>query len=156
MSSSPWKNYCTFQQIYRPSAPTNLFSRATTGQSQRTETHMYEYLHTHLWQFPGCTSVMLRLVVPYLSTEIMMTVLNPKIRKTLVSRVQINKQFRISHYTHHWCGTTHPCHRVPNMTLIHHKSSVISDRCKVVLNNCHPCKVSHFLSQLTIRQLFVI
>jgi hypothetical protein len=70
MSSSPWKNYCTFQQIYRPSAPTNSSSRATTGQSQRTETHTY--LHTHLWQFPGCTSATLRLVLPYLSTKTMM------------------------------------------------------------------------------------
>jgi hypothetical protein len=156
MSSSPWKNCCTFQQIYRPSAPKNLSSRATTGQSQWTETHTYKYLHTHLWQFPGCTSVTLRLVVPYLFTEIVMTVLNRKIRTKLVSRVQINKQFRISHYTHHWCGTTHPCHGVPNMTLIHQKSLVISDRCKVVPNNFHRWKVSHFLSQLTIRRLFAI
>ena len=124
------ENYHTVQQIYRPSAPTNLSSSATTGQSHRTETHTY--LHTYLWQFPGCTSVTLRLVVPYLSTKIMMTVINPKLRTKLFSRLLINKQFRISHYTHHCCATAHPCHGLSDMPLIHQKSSVISDRCKVV------------------------
>jgi hypothetical protein len=116
--SSPWKNYCTFQQIYRPSTPTNLSSRATTRRSQRTLSHVY--IHTHLWQFLGCTSVTLRLVVPYLSTQLMMTVLNPKIRTKLVTRLQFNKQFVFRTIL---IIDVVPliCHGLSNMTLIWHQ-----------------------------------
>jgi hypothetical protein len=51
--------------------------------------------------------------------KIIMTVLNPIIRTKLFSCVHFNKQFRISHYTHHWCGTCNPCHGLSNMTVLH-------------------------------------